>query len=329
VQANRAAFAHYAIYPRLLRDVTGGSTRLMLLGRELAHPILLAPVAFQKLVHPQGELETARAAAATDTPLVCSTLATQRLEDVAAAAGPQRWFQLYFQARRAATLDLVRRAEAAGYTALVVTVDAAIQLPSFQARRSGFVMPEACRAVNLAGYEAPSQVQLATGKSVIFQGYMREAPTWDDLAWLQQQTPLPLLVKGILHPADARRVQSMGIAGLVVSNHGGRALDESPASLRVLPAIRAAVGDDFPLLFDSGIRSGSDVFKALALGANAVMVGRLQMYALGVAGALGVAHMLRLLREELEACMAQAGCASLGEITSSALYTQPSAMGQD
>jgi isopentenyl diphosphate isomerase/L-lactate dehydrogenase-like FMN-dependent dehydrogenase len=121
----------------------------------------------------------------------------------------------------------------------------------------------------------------------------------------------------------------MGIAGLVVSNHGGRALDESPASLRVLPAIRAAVGDDFPLLFDSGIRSGSDVFKALALGANAVMVGRLQMYALGVAGALGVAHLVRLLREELEACMAQAGCASLGEITSSALYSQPSATGQD
>lgn len=325
VEANRAAFTHHAICPRVLRDVTAGHTRLTLLGETHPHPLLLAPVAFQKLAHPQGELETARAAAATDTTLICSTLSSCRLEDIAAAAGPQRWFQLYFQPARLATLVLVRRAEAAGYGALMVTLDAAIQVPSRHARDAGFVMPEDCRPENLSGHAAPAQVELAPGASRILQGYMRDAPTLEDLVWLQQQTVLPILVKGILHPDDALGLKSMGVAGLVVSNHGGRGLDGAPASLRMLPAIRAAVGGDFPLLFDGGIRSGSDVFKALALGANAVMVGRLQLYALSVAGALGVAHMLRLLREELEVCMALTGCAMLEDIQSAALLEQISA----
>lgn len=173
--------------------------------------------------------------------------------------------------------------------------------------------------MNLQNCAQPEQVQLTPGQSVIFQGYMSEAPTWDDLAWLQQQTSLPILVKGVLHPDDARQLQAMGIDGIVVSNHGGRALDGAPASLSMLPKIRAAVDADYPLLFDSGIRSGSDIFKAIALGANAIMVGRLQMYALSVAGGLGVVHMLRLLREELEACMALTGCATIADIQSSTL----------
>lgn len=312
--ANRQSFARTQILPRLLCDMRDGHTRCDLLGRNWAHPILLAPVAYQRLVHPLGELETARAAAATDTCLVTSTLASQTLEGVAQKSGTERWFQLYLQPTQAATVDLINRAESAGYTALVVTLDTAIKLPSRRAQEAGFVMPPELIEANLANYPPPPPIVLEPGASRIFQGAMRQAPTWNDLAWLLGQTRLPVLVKGVLHPADATRLQAMGVAGLIVSNHGGRSLDGVPASLDVLPHIRQAVGVDFPLLLDSGIRSGNDIFKALALGADAVLIGRLQVYALAVAGALGVAHMLKLLREELDVCMAQAGCATLADI---------------
>lgn len=321
LEANQAAFARYSLWPRLLRDVTSGHTHLRLLGRDFAHPILLAPLAFQKLVHARGELDTAQAAAATDTCLVCSTLSSVSLEDVARYAGRERWFQLYFQPGRDATLGLVRRAEAAAYTALVVTLDAAIQAPSHRALRAGFRMPAEGVPANLLGYPAQAPASPPPGGSGIFQGLMTQAPTWDDLAWLLEHTRLPVLVKGVLHPQDAARLRAMGVAGLVVSNHGGRTLDGVPASLTMLPGIRQAVGPDYPLLLDGGIRSGADVFKALALGADAVMVGRLQAYALSVAGALGVAHMLKLLREELELCMAMTGCATLADIGPEMIHT--------
>lgn len=312
--ANRKAFARTQILPRLLCDVRAGHTRHELFGRSWAHPILLAPVAYQRLVHPLGELETARAAAATDTCLVSSTLASQKLEDVAPMAGAERWFQLYCQPTKAATVNLIKRAEMTGHTALVVTLDTAIKLPSRRAQEAGFALPPDVIEANLANYPIPPTTVLEPGASRVFQGAMRQAPTWNDLAWLLGQTRLPVLIKGVLHPADATRLQAMGVAGLIVSNHGGRALDGVPASLDVLPGIRRAVGADFPLLLDSGVRSGSDIFKALALGADAVLIGRLQVYALAVAGALGVAHLLKTLREELEVCMAQAGCATLADI---------------
>ncbi|MES2758833.1 MAG: alpha-hydroxy acid oxidase [Pseudomonadota bacterium] len=317
VAANLAAFARWSVYPRLLRDVTAGHTRIDLAGAALAHPILLAPVAFQALAHAGGELESARAAHATDSCLVASTLSSCSLEDIARAAGPQRWFQLYFQARRGDTHALLKRAEAAGYGAIVVTLDASIQAASLRALEAGFRMPADCVAANLRGQAPPESC--APGGSRIFQGAMRDAPTWADLAWLLAQTTLPVWIKGVLHADDARALQQLGVAGLVVSNHGGRGLDGAPASLDALPALRAAVGAGFPLLLDGGIRCGADVFKALALGADAVLVGRLQMYALSVAGALGVAHMIQLLREELEVCMALAGCATIIDIGSGAL----------
>lgn len=312
--ANLAAFSERTITPRLLRDVTAGHTHIHLLGRAWPHPILLAPVAFQKLVHPNAELDTARAAAAMDACMVVSTLSSVGLEDIAAATDREKWFQLYFQARRSDTLDLLLRAEAAGYRAIVITLDASIQAPSLRARRSGFRMPPDCVAVNVLAYAPAAPAEPATGRSPIFQGWMAGAPTWDDLAWLLKETTLPVIVKGVLHPDDACRLRDLGVAGLVVSNHGGRSLDHAPASLRALPSIRAAVGAACPLLFDGGIRSGTDVFKALALGADAVMIGRLQVFALSVAGALGVGHMLKLLREELEICMAQSGCATPADI---------------
>jgi isopentenyl diphosphate isomerase/L-lactate dehydrogenase-like FMN-dependent dehydrogenase len=323
VAANLAAFSRWNIWPRLLRDMRAGHTRVTIAGEHLAHPLFLAPVAFQNLAHARGELETARAAHATDTCLITSTLASHSLEDVARAAGPQRWFQLYFQPRQDDTQDLLERACNAGYRAIVVTLDASVQVPSLRALRAGFRMPATCIAVNLAAnladHDRAEAIALAPGESRIFQGIMRTAPTWSDLASLLQTSPLPVWVKGVLHAADAVKLQQAGCAGLIVSNHGGRSLDGAPASLDALPAIRAALGSAFPLLFDGGIRSGSDVFKALALGADGVLIGRLQMYALGVAGGLGVAHMITMLREELEVCMAMAGCATVQEIERGAL----------
>lgn len=320
VTANREAFCAWSICPRVLVDVSQGHTRLDLPGAPaLAHPLLLAPVAYQPLAHPQGELACAQAAEVTQAGMVVSTLASHTLEDIARHAGPVRWFQLYLQPERAATLALLRRAEAAGYTAIVLTLDAAIQVPSLQALHAGFRMPPHVAAVNLRGKSpAPDASSPGAGHSRIFQGVMRQAPTWADVDWLLTQTALPLWIKGVLHPDDAVALKARGVAGLVVSNHGGRGLDGAPASLRMLPKVRQAV-PGIPLLFDGGIRSGADVFKALALGANAVLIGRLQLYALAVAGALGVAHMLQMLRDELEICMAQAGCAKLGDIGPAAL----------
>ncbi len=318
--ANRAAFAEYSLCPRLLVDVTHASTHCQLDKLQLPHPILLAPLAFQTLAHPHGEIETARGAGAMNAPLIASTLSSHSLEEIAAAATSPLWFQLYFQQDRAVTLDLVRRAETSGYRALVVTLDAAIQLPSQRAIRAGFQMPADCVAANLRDYPTPAAVSLDATDSRIFRGAMRHAPTWSDLEWLQQQTSLPIWIKGVLHPDDAHALQQRGVHGLIVSNHGGRTLDGALSPLRALPAIRAMVGDNFPVLMDSGIRSGSDIFKAIALGADAVLIGRLQVFSLSVAGALGVAHMLKLLREELEICMAMTGCASLADIRRTTLY---------
>jgi 4-hydroxymandelate oxidase len=331
--ANRTAFSKWSVCPRLLCDVTQGHTRMHLLNREFAHPIFLAPVAYQQLVHPQAELETARAAEVMESCMVSSTLSNASLEDIAAIGNSrndseeknnrgEKWFQLYFQPTRIATLDLLKRAQAAGYSAIVVTVDASIRTPSMSAVRAHFQMPEDCVAVNVQHYEAPEVHAVTAGNSRVFNGAMREAPTWADLEWLLSQTSLPVIVKGVLHPQDAQKIKALGCAGIVVSNHGGRSLDGAPASIDCLARIRAEVGENYPVLFDGGIRSGLDIFKAIALGADAVLIGRLQVYALSVAGALGVAHMLRLLREELELCMALAGCANLSDIRNTELELQ-------
>ena len=330
LRANRTAWDALPLWPRVLRPLAGGHTRVPLLGRTLAHPILLAPVAFQRMAHPDGELAMAYAAAALGAGVVLSTQASVSLESVAQAVLPDPgrgplWFQLYLQPDRGVTQALVQRAEAAGYEALVLTVDAPTSGVRDRERRAGFRLPPGVGPVNLAGLQAPASPPLSPGQSALFDGLLHHAPTWDDIAWLQSITRLPVLLKGVLHPADARQAVSVGAAGLIVSNHGGRTLDTAPATATALPRVVQAVGGAVPVLVDGGIRRGTDVLKAMALGASAVLVGRPAVWGLANAGAAGVAHVLRLLRDELEVAMALTGCATLAEATPALLEGQDGA----
>lgn len=322
--ANREAWDAIALLPRVLRALAGGHTRCTLLGRTLAHPILLAPVAHQCLAHPDGEIATAWAAAALGAGMVLSMQSSTPLEDVAGAlagqagAGPL-WLQLYLQHDRALVRQLIARAEAAGCEALVLTVDAPTSGVRDRERRAGFALPPGVRAVHLHGMAPSPAVHLGAGQSALFEGLLHHAPTWDDVAWLQGETRLPVLLKGVLHPEDARLAAAQGISGLIVSNHGGRTLDTAVSTASALPRIADAVGGRLPLLVDGGVRRGTDVLKALALGASAVLVGRPAVWGLAHAGAAGVAHVLRVLRDELEVAMALTGCATLADIGPSAL----------
>jgi 4-hydroxymandelate oxidase len=256
--------------------------------------------------------------------MVLSTQASTPLEAVAQALladtgrGPL-WFQLYVQHDRGFTRELVQRAEAAGYEALVLTVDAPTSGARDRERRANFRLPPGIRAVNLDGLPPLPPAELAPGQSALFDGLLRHAPTWDDVAWLQAQTRLPVLLKGVLHPDDARQAARLGVAGIVVSNHGGRTLDTVPATAQVLPRIVDAVAGALPVLVDGGIRRGTDVLKAMAMGASAVLLGRPYVYGLANAGAVGVAHVLRLLRDELEIAMALCGCRQLDQGTPTVL----------
>ncbi|WP_119155160.1 alpha-hydroxy acid oxidase [Caldimonas tepidiphila] len=291
----------------------------------LAHPVLLAPVAYQRMAHPDGEFASALAAAVQGAGLVLSTQASVLLEDVArlVLAEPQRgplWMQLYLQHDRGFTAELVRRAERAGYEALVLTVDAPTSGARDRERRAGFRLPPGVSAVNLAGLPPVTPPALEAGQSALFDGLLRGAATWRDVEWLQGLTRLPVLLKGVLHEDDARQAAALGVAGLIVSNHGGRTLDTAPATAWVLPRIADTVGGGLPLLVDGGIRRGTDVLKAVALGARAVLVGRPYVHGLATAGAQGVAHVLRLLRDEFEIAMALTGCATLAEAGPSLLF---------
>jgi 4-hydroxymandelate oxidase len=313
---NRAAFDRLYLRGRVLADVKGGHTRLSLFNVEHAHPIFLAPVAYQKLFHPDGERATAIGADAMQAGMAMSTLASVRLEDLPAPVQSARWFQLYFQSGRDATLALVRRAEAAGFSVLLLTVDAPLAGIRNREQRAGFALPANISAVNITA--GPALPPLQNG-SLIFDGLMANAPTWSDIEWLAAHTKLPLVLKGILDADDACRALDHGAAGIAVSNHGGRVLDTLPATLDALPRIVDALAGRAPILLDGGIRRGTDVFKALALGADAVMIGRPYIHALATAGALGVAHLLRTLREELEITMALSGCKTLADITPASL----------
>ena len=289
---NLEAFNRWVLRPRVLVDVSGVNAATSVLGTEVSFPVLVAPMAFQGLAHPDGEQAMARGAAAAGTIMCLSTLSTVGIEEAAdAAPDGARWFQLYWGPDRSKVQDLVERADAAGYRAIVVTVD----LPEVGRRERDL----------RTGFEAPAQLSDITDSSL----------TWRDLEWLRSQTSLPLLVKGILTAEDAALACEAGVQGVVVSNHGGRQLDGVAASLDALPEVAEEVGDRAEVLLDSGVRRGTDVVKALALGAKAVLVGRAPLWGLAVGGAEGVEQILGLLREEFELALALCGCASPAAVT--------------
>ncbi len=323
LQANRDAWDAMTRWPRVLRPLAHGHTRIALLGQDYAHPLLVAPMAFQRLAHADGELASAYAAAALGAGFTLSTQASEPLETPAQAVlsttgrGPL-WFQLYLQHDKGFTRELLQRVERAGYEALVLTVDAPVSGARDRERRANFHLPAGICAVNLQGMSSPP----TRDGNALCGGLLHHAPTWEDLTWLQAQTRLPILLKGILHPADALQAAHMGVAGIIVSNHGGRTLDTAPATALALPKVVSALrnaGMPQPVLVDGGIRRGTDVLKAIALGASAVMVGRPIVWGLANAGAAGVAHVLRLLRDELEIAMALTGCATLADATQALL----------
>lgn len=318
VRANEAAFQRIGLWPRVLQDLHGASTALRLFGSTLKAPFLIAPTACHGLLHPEGEYATATAAALTGCPMVVSTQASVRLEDLKATV-PQAdlWFQIYPQATFADTLDLCRRAQDAGYSALVVTVDAPVSGIRNHEQHAGFAYPPGSMA-NLTGY-APAP-EIPGPQSPVFRGLLDPALRWHDIATIRQNCSVPLWLKGILHPEDALRARDIGADGIIVSNHGGRVLDTVPATIEALPAIRQRLGSGFPILLDGGIRRGTDVITALALGADAVLLGRPILHALFASGMPGVAHALTLLHTETETAMALIGAARCKDIGRAHLF---------
>ncbi|MBV9384911.1 MAG: alpha-hydroxy-acid oxidizing protein [Chroococcidiopsidaceae cyanobacterium CP_BM_ER_R8_30] len=321
---NRAAFERLRLRPRVLVDVSDRNMNVTVLGQSLALPILVAPMAFQCLAHPDGELATAKATAQMGTVMILSTLSTKPLEAVATAsqastATPSPWFQLYVHRDRGLTKALVERAYAAGFAALCLTVDAPVLGQRECDRRNRFALPTNMELANLAAsteLEIPHRFQ-ESGLFAYFLEQINPALTWNDLEWLQSLSPLPLVVKGILRGDDAVRAVEHGAKGIIVSNHGGRQLDGAITTIDALAEIASAVNNRAEILIDGGIRRGTDVLKALALGARAVLIGRPILWGLAVAGSSGVQHVLELLQSELDLAMALSGCARLQDIDTS------------
>jgi isopentenyl diphosphate isomerase/L-lactate dehydrogenase-like FMN-dependent dehydrogenase len=354
IAANRAAFDRRRIVPRVLRDVSGRDLSVELLGRRLPTPFLLAPIGVLELAHRDSDLAVARAAAAEGVPMIFSNQASRPMEECAAAmGGSPRWFQLYWSSSDDLVVSFLRRAEACGCGAIVVTLDTKIlgwrardlelahlpfatgmgiaqytSDPVFRGlvdpsavERSGPPTPAAVRALVRATRSYPGSFRdnLRSGAGVaavrkVMEIYSRPSLTWDDFAWLRERTTLPIVLKGILHPDDARLAVEHGLDGIVVSNHGGRQVDGAIASLDALPDVVQAVDGRIPVLFDSGVRTGADAFKALALGAAAVLLGRPYVYGLALRGEQGVRDVIRNAVADFDLTMALSGCRTVADI---------------
>jgi isopentenyl diphosphate isomerase/L-lactate dehydrogenase-like FMN-dependent dehydrogenase len=316
VAENRNAFDRLALRPRVLVDVSAIDPAVHLFGRSLSFPVLLAPTALNRLGHPEGEVAAARAAGAAGTAMVLSTTASSTIEEVAAAATGPLWFQLYVYRDRSVTYDLVRRAEASGYEALVLTVD----MPRMGRRerdlRNRFALPPDVSIRNLEAAGRPDAARWAADSSFLeyVHTLLDRTLTWESIGWLKSITKLPILIKGVLVGDDAARAIESGADGIVVSNHGGRQLDGAVATIEALPDVAARAGGRVPVLLDGGIRRGTDVVKALALGAAAVLIGRPYLWGLAAAGEAGVRRVLDLLRDELELALALCGCRTVSAV---------------
>ncbi len=333
MRANRAAFQRWRIVPRFLRDMSRRDLSVDLLGQRFRTPVLLAPVGVMSILHQEGELPVARAARSLGIPLILSTLSSCSMEEVANEMGDgPRWFQLYWPASPDLAASFLQRAERAGYSAVVVTLDTFFLAWRERDLQNAYL--PLLHGVGLANYfsdpvfraavPGDPKENLLKAIETFSQIFSNPALTWTDLAFLRGQTRLPIVLKGILHPEDARKAVDHGMDGIIVSNHGGRQLDGAIAALDALPGVVDAVGGRMAVLFDSGIRRGADVFKAIALGAHAVLLGRPYCFGLAVNGEQGVCDVIQNLVTDLELTLALAGCASLEELSRENLVEIPS-----
>jgi isopentenyl diphosphate isomerase/L-lactate dehydrogenase-like FMN-dependent dehydrogenase len=331
-RANRAAFERWRIVPRMLRDATRRDLTATVLGTPMAAPVLTAPIGVQSIIHPDGELATARAAAALGIPMVLSTASSHTIEEVAAASGDgPRWYQLYWPNDDDLCVSILSRAAKAGFSTLVVTLDTwsvawrphdldTAYLPFLRGIGTAIPFSDPAFRARLA---APPEEDLLSAVRLWATTFTGTDKSWDRLPFLREHWSGPIVLKGILHPDDARRAADAGIDGIVVSNHGGRQVDGSIAALDALPDVAAAVGDRIEVLFDSGIRTGSDIVKALALGARAVLIGRPFAYGLAHGGEVGVRHVLRSLLADFDLTLGLCGYKTPASLKPQSLVAAP------
>jgi 4-hydroxymandelate oxidase len=319
---NRAAFNRLRLRPRMLVGTEQRSMKTTILGEDMPSPVLLAPMAFMALAHPDGELAVARAASQRGLRMIVSTMGTYAMDEIAAVSSIPHWFQLYVYQNRAATQQLVETAEACGYRALVLTVDTPLLGRREDDVRNAFHLPKGYTAKNLAnvqlGHIRPTEGE--HGLAAYAASMERVNLTWTDVNWLRSITKMPVLLKGILRADDAKRALDHGAAGIIVSNHGGRQLDTAVAALDALPEVARAVNGTVDVLLDGGVRRGTDVLKALALGAQGVLLGRPVLWGLTVNGQAGVGQVLDMLLAEFDLAMALSGCRSIAEITPDLIF---------
>jgi 4-hydroxymandelate oxidase len=317
LRASRAAYERIPLYFHALVGVAERNTATTVLGETISMPVLIAPTAFHRLAHADGELATARAAGKAGTLMIVSTLSNTAVEDIAAAATGPLWFQLYIYKDRSATRDLVARVEAAGCRAIVLTVDAPILGPRERDVRNRFALPPHLSVENLvaAGQGTVAGQESGSGLATYINTFIDPSISWRDVEWLRSITKLPVIIKGIVRADDARRAVEAGARGIVVSNHGGRQLDALPATIDALPYVAEAVNNRVDVYVDGGIRRGLDVVKAIARGARAVLIGRPVLWGLAADGEQGVSRVLEMLQREIDSTMGLCGCPSVDSIT--------------
>ena len=314
--ANRRAYDAIALRPRVLVDVSRRDLSMTLLGQTLAFPVLVAPMALQRMAHTDGEMATARAAASLKTVFTVSTLSSVTVEEIRPACVLAPWFQIYVHQDRALTEGMLARVAACGYGALVLTVDTPVLGRRERDVRNTFQPPPGVAFANMmAGTGATTGTSERDSALAMYFAARHDASvTWKDLAWLRRTCPLPLVLKGVMRGDDAKRAADHGVDALIVSNHGGRQLDTSIPTIRALAEVAEGAGPNVPVLVDGGVRRGTDVLKAIALGARAVLVGRPVLWGLALDGETGVGRVLTTLRDELDTAMALCGCATLSDI---------------